>query len=452
MLDVVLNNGLVIDPRNRIMSVLNVGIAGGKIVCVTRDTINGAAVYDCGELVVTPGFVDAHAHEDPYDKNKREIVPAISHCLLAMGVTTFVGGNCGNGPESLREYLAALDRAGHPVNVAMLSAHGSLRNRFGTFNKYGSVDDATIGQMAGLLADELEAGAVGLSFGVRYVPGMDYREMAALCIVVNRFGGVVTAHVRDDADKVIPALEEMVRLSRDSGAKLQISHIGSMAAYGQMRAAYRFIDDCAARGLDIGVDCYPYNAFCTAIGSATYDDGFLERYGIDYSRIMITEGKYKGQPCTAASFQEERAKHPEYLTVAHVMREAEVDMALAHPRTLVGSDGILHDGNGHPRLAGTFPRILREYVIKKKILTLYDAVDKMTSRPAVRFALDKGSLSPGADADVTVFDMKSVCDTASFANPMSRPEGIKYVFIGGQLACKDGQILRDDLGKSVRRQ
>jgi N-acyl-D-amino-acid deacylase len=371
--------------------------------------------------------------------------------MLHMGVTTMVGGNCGMGPADLMGYLDTVDRHGHPVNVALLAAHGSLRNRAGTFDPRGPVDGPAIQAMARRLDEELEAGAQGLSFGVRYIPGLDAPELMALCRVVRDHGGVVAAHVRDDAANVEAAIDEMMAPVREFGVKLQVSHIGSMAAFGQMRRVYALLDGCVAQGMDLGVDCYPYQAFCTSIGSATFDDGFLERYGVDYSRLELMEGPHRGRPCTGQTFRETRALHPEYLAVAHVMREEEVDFALAHPRTVVGSDGVLHGSQGHPRAAGAFPRFIREYALRKKLLTLPEAVAKMTHLTAQRFGLDRGTLAPGRPADITVFDPDTLRDTATFADPVSRPEGVKYVFIGGELALRDGRAVREDLGRAVRK-
>ncbi len=301
------------------------------------------------------------------------------------------------------------------------------------------------------LERELGQGSFGLSFGIRYIPGLNDQELLGLCQVVKKYNGVAAAHVRGDNEEAIDSFEEFIQIGRESDCKIHLSHIGSMAAFGQMKEVLELFDECAASGMDIAADCYPYNAFCTDIGSATFDEGFIHRYGDDYSKIEMTEGKYKAQRCTKETFLETRRDHPEYLAVAHVMKEDEVDMALKHPRTILGSDGILSNGNGHPRASGSFPRFIREYVINKEIVSLYTAIEKMTYQTARRFDIPKGSLSIGKDADITVFDLESIRDTATFSNPVSNPEGIKYVFIRGELAVRDGEILRKDLGKSVRK-
>ncbi|NLY37231.1 MAG: amidohydrolase family protein [Tissierellia bacterium] len=451
MYDIVLKNGLVINPEDKIMSVLNLGIIGNKISRITSEEICGLKEYDCEGLVVSPGFVDAHAHEDSYDEQEGKFKLDITLSMLKMGVTTILGGQCGIGPKDLCQYMDALDQKGHPVNVAMLSAHGPLRNNQGDYDNYKAVDAKIVDAMKIQLERELGQGSFGLSFGIRYIPGLNDQELLGLCQVVKKYNGVAAAHVRGDNEEAIDSFEEFIQIGRESDCKIHLSHIGSMAAFGQMKEVLELFDECAASGMDIAADCYPYNAFCTDIGSATFDEGFIHRYGDDYSKIEMTEGKYKAQRCTKETFLETRRDHPEYLAVAHVMKEEEVDMALKHPRTILGSDGILSNGNGHPRASGSFPRFIREYVINKEIVSLYTAIEKMTYQTARRFDIPKGSLSIGKDADITVFDLESIRDTATFSNPVSNPEGIKYVFIRGELAVRDGEILRKDLGKSVRK-
>jgi N-acyl-D-amino-acid deacylase len=449
MFDYVLKGGQVIDPKNKISSRLNIGIKNGKINDLTLDDIFGKRVIDCSNLIISPGFVDVHMHEDPYDENKKDFQICISECMLKMGVTSVIGGNCGSGPQNPLEYLKAIERLGYPVNMGLLSAHANLREYVGDFDKYNNVDKGTIDQMCERLKEELQGATLGLSFGIRYTPGINREELLALSQVVKKYDKVVAAHVRDDAEGVIPAIMELIGIAQETGVKIQISHIGSMAAYGQMEEVYRLVDYYSGKGLDIGIDCYPYNAFCTSIGSTTFDDGFRERYKIDYSVLEITQGQYKGQRLCEQAFKKERKENPDYLVVAHVMREQEVDMALAHPKTVLASDGVLNDGSGHPRAAGAFPRFIREYVINKKAVSLFDAIAKMTYQPAARFGLKKGSLSIGSDADIVVFDLERIRDKATFEKPTEDPEGIKFVFVNGELALDDGKIINNRLGRSI---
>ena len=444
MLDLILKNGLVCDPANSIQSILNVGIRNGRIACLTSEPLPAAAEIECTGHIVSPGFVDAHSHED--DLCEGHIEADITLRALRQGVTTLVTGNCGDAPRDLPAYCAAYDGK-QPVNMALLAGHTTIRRLCGARNKYAPVDEATLAAMCETLERQLTEGAKGLSMGIRYEPGMTLGEMCAMAAVVKRFGGVLAAHVRGDAFEIYDAIEEFLEIGRRTGVRLQISHIGSMAAYGQMAEVLSYVDRrAAAEGLDVRIDCYPYDAFCTSIGATTYDDGFLDRYH-DVTRIELTDGEYKGFIPNMEVFEKVRREHPEYLTIAHVMNGAEVDMALTHPRTMLGSDGVLLNGAGHPRAAGAFARFLAQYVFERKLLSLNEGIAKTTCEAAARFGLDRGTLGVGRAADVTVFDPKRLQDKATFAEPALPPEGVRLVLLGGVVALQDGKVLHTDLGK-----
>ncbi len=187
-----------------------------------------------------------------------------------------------------------------------------------------------------------------------------------------------------------------------------------------MKELLAILDRERAMGLDVLCDCYPYYAFSTRIGETTYDDGFLERYRADYSCIELCEGPYKGMRCTEAIFNELRENAPETITVGHVMKPEDVDLALLHPGVMLASDGLMDAGQGHPRAAGTFPRFIDRYVKTGK-LTLFRAVEKMTAMPAGRLGLtSKGHLGVGADADIVLFDPETIKDNATFHSPTCR--------------------------------
>jgi N-acyl-D-amino-acid deacylase len=224
-----------------------------------------------------------------------------------------------------------------------------------------------------------------------------------------------------------------------------------MGAYGQMEQLLSLIDNYKVNGIDIGSDCYPYNAFSTGLGETTYDKGFLDRYKTTYNSIEIAEGKYKGQRLTEDLFFKLRKTLPELSTIAYVMKEEEVDMAISHPGVCVASDGHLHDFQGHPRASGTFPRFIKKYVKEKKLLNLYQAIEKMTYLPAKRAGIKKGSLGINDDADIVIFNYDEIEDKATFKQPALAPKGLKYVIVGGKVAVKDSKIINNKLGKSIRK-
>lgn len=446
-----INNGFVVDPKNRVFSKLNIAIEQGKIVEISNKKLMGEQVIDADGMIVSPGFVDIHMHEDTYDETMDKFNISIFELMLKMGVTTAVGGNCGGGPLEPDVYLEAVDRIGIPINLGLLLPHNSLRKKVNAIDKYSSVSSENILKMKELARYYLEKGCLGISFGIRYIPGITEEELISVCQALEGGNKIIAAHIRDDANKVIPSALELIEIGKKLNIPVQISHIGSMGAYGQMEELLSLIDYYKQNGVDVGADCYPYNAFSTGIGETTYDEGFLDRYGTGYDSIEIAEGEYKGQRCNEEIFNRLRIDKPETITIGHVMKEDEVDMALVHPSVFIASDGFMHELEGHPRGSGTFPRFISKYVREKKLLSLYEAIEKMTYLPAEGFGLNKGALSIGSDGDVVIFDYDTIHDGATFENPTKPPIGIKYVLINGEVAVKDNIIANDKLGKAVRR-
>lgn len=442
--------GRVIDPANRVDSQQNILLENGKVAWAGREMPQADRYIDAGGQIVAPGFIDIHMHEDPVGPDGK-IQTSIFNFMLAMGVTTAVGGNCGINTYDPVKYLALVDRDGAPVNVALFAGHEYFRVAAGAGDKYAKATQAQREAMTAAIGKALKGGCVGVSFGLRYIPGTDRDEFfrAAGCCVPS--GKLISSHVRDDADGIFSSIDEFVEAGAVLGIPVQISHIGSMGGYGQMEAVLRQVDDYAMKGLDVAMDCYPYCAFSTTVGATTYDPGWLERYHCDYDALEFCEGKYKGLRAMKESFEEMRRDMPSCMTVCYVMQESDIRLAYRHPRVMVGSDGILNQGQGHPRAAGAFPRFLAEYV-RNGELDLYTAVEKLTAQPAARLGLtQKGRLNVGADGDVTIFDPARVRDRATFRDPTLPPEGIRYVFVGGELAAEDGHLLRRDLGKAIRK-
>ena len=444
-----LYGGHLIDPANRVDAKLNLLLENGKVTWVGTGMPEADEAFDCTGRVVCPGFIDIHMHEDPVGSDGK-IAFDIANSMLRMGVTTATGGNCGINVYDPVEYLALVDRDGAPVNMIMLAGHEYFRKAAGATDIYAGATEEQKRAMALGIEKALEGGCAGVSFGLRYVPGADKDEFfrAAACCAPGK--KLITSHVRDDADYIFAAIDEFCAAGVHYGVPVQISHIGSMGGFGQMEAVLRQIDCYRENGLDITMDCYPYFAFSTRIGTPTYDPGWLERYHCDYSVLEFCEGKYKGQRATKETFDEIRRDFPECITVCHVMKESDVRLAFRHPAVMLASDGLLNNGQGHPRASGSFPRFFAQFY-REGTLSLYDAVAKVTALPAARLGLTtKGRLNVGADADVTVFDPEEIQDGATFANPTLAPQGIDYVFIGGKLAAQDCKILDPTRGKALR--
>ena len=448
----VVKNGRVIDPYNNIDSKLNIVIKDGKILELTPYEISGEKNIDATGLIVCPGFIDIHMHEDMYHNEEDYLDEWIAKSMLNMGVTTCIGGNCGINLTEPLTYLDAVDRLKLPVNIGLMAGHTNIRECVvENSNKYNPIQIDDIKKIMYTAREYLEGGCFGISYGIRYVPGITELELIEVSKACKPENKIINAHVRDDAKNIIWATKEFIKVGMKLDIPIQNSHIGSMGGYGQMKELLRLLDSVKSSGLDITSDCYPYYAFSTRIGETTYDDGFLERYNIDYDSIEISEGKYKGQRCTKNIFDELRKNSPDTITVGHVMNEKDIDMAILHPNVMIASDGFLHNEQGHPRAAGTFPRLIDKYVKTGK-LSLYDAINKMTTMPAKKLGLsNKGNLSKGSDADITIFSYDEIKDNATFDNPIKKPDGIKYVLIKGSVALKDGEIVNGKLGTSVRR-
>jgi len=448
-MSILIRNGLLVDPANRFCEKKNILVEKGKIAALTDEFPEADQVIDASGRVVCPGFIDIHMHEDPVEDGR--IAHCIYHSMLRMGVTTAVGGNCGDNVYDPVEYLCLADRDGAPVNVALFAGHSYFRKRAGGLDKYAAITDAQKQKMLAGLQAAIDGGCVGISFGLRYVPGTDEAEFRAAAQLCASGRKLISAHVRDDAAYIFDAVQEVTRVGKACGVPVQISHIGSMGGFGQMEELLRQIDDERAHGLDVACDCYPYAAFSTGIGETTYDEGWLARYNCDYSACVPAEGKYKGVPCTKEIFEELRRDDPECITVCYVMQAEEVKLALRHPHVMLGSDGFIDKGQGHPRAAGCFPRFLREYVLDRGA-DLMDGIARMTSMPARRLGLtNKGRLNVGADADVVIFDPNRIRDNATFDEPALPPVGIDFVIIGGEIAAKDCEIVNDRLGRAIRK-
>ncbi len=445
-----IENGLVLDPENRISSRLNVMLEGGQVAALTRERPQGDfRLIDAAGQVVCPGFLDIHMHEAPV-ADLEDLEHSIFGCMLRMGVTTVLAGNCGENVLPPEAYFQLVSQ-GLPVNLCMLAGHGSAREAAGFRDKYATLSSQEIQQVKSVLRDWLEAGCFGISYGIRYYPGMNREELLETAQLCQKDHLLTAAHVRDDAAYIFDSIEEFLEVGRVYGLPMEVSHLGSMGGFGQMSQVLAQLDEARLQGLDVMADCYPYSAFSTQIGETTYDPGFLQRYHCDYDAIVLCDGPYQGRRCTREIFKELRRSAPDTITVAHVMKPEDVAMALGHPAVMLCTDGLMHARQGHPRAAGSFPRLVGEYVRGGK-LSLYEAVEKMTAMPARRLGLTrKGNLRPGSDGDLVIFDPNTIRDRATFQSPDLTPEGISYVLLGGEIACDHGVMYQDRLGRVLRR-
>ncbi len=287
MFDLVIKGGRIVDPIDGELFG-NIGISQNKIVSVSEKELKGAKIIDAKGLTVAPGFIDIHMHEGKLSGDKIEY--DILDAMVRMGVTTAIGGNCGIGVPDVIEYTGIINQQGAPCNYAGLVGVGAIRDYIGCKSVYKPATPEELKKIISFIGEQLSKGAIGLSIGLEYVPGMSTTELLQICQHVSQFPDrLVACHYRFDADRSLEALAEMLIIARETGVKFQISHIGSCIAFGYMESGLKMMETASKSGVDIQADVYPYTAFCTYLDSAIFDPGCIERWGTGYDALQIAE-------------------------------------------------------------------------------------------------------------------------------------------------------------------
>lgn len=445
--DLVLANGRVMDPASGLDAVRNIGIRSGKIAAVSAGTLQGKRTIDVKGLVVAPGFIDLHSHGQTPENYRLKARDGVTTALeMEVGASPVAAWYAEREGHALVNFGAT---AGHiPARMAVLGDSGTLLPRDkGT----GPTTPEQRQKVLDLINKGLDEGALGVGMGIVYVPQATRSEIYEVFGLAARRRQTVFVHMRNGGPiepGAIGSLQEVLADAAGTGAGLHIVHITS-TCIREAPVCLGMIGDARKHGIDVSTEAYPYTAGMTDIASAVYAPGWQQRMGgITYSDLQWA---LTGERLTEASFN--RFRKLGGWVAGHSIPEDVVKTALANPLVMVASDGIMEEGKGHPRAAGTYARVLGHYVRDEHALTLMEALRRMTAMPADRLGLKtKGRLSVGADADITVFDPATVIDRATFDKPAQYSDGIPYVLVNGVPVVDAGQLKEDAMpGRGVRR-
>jgi len=451
--DLVIEGGRVMDPETGLDAVRNVGIREGKIARISQETLPGKRVIHARGLVVAPGFIDVHQHAQELASQRVKAFDGVTTALEmeigAADVAQFLKEKEGRSLihyGTTASYLSARALAfGTPLPPgAILPKSGQATDEHATAEQ--------IAQMQKRLSSEIEAGALGIGMGIEYAPGSTRLEVIDMFRLAAGHKLPVYTHMRSagrvEPGSAIQSTEEVIGAAAISGAPLHIVHINSTCLKDSLECL-SMVEGARERGLDVTTEAYPYIAGMTAINSAVFNPGWREKLGIDYGDLVLPD---TGEHLTQARFEELRnSKNQQFILIFANTQEI-VDALIPNPLIMIASDGLV----GHPRNAGCFSRVLRQYVREKKTLTLMEALRKMTLMPAQMLerstpaARRKGRLQEGADADIVVFDPQTISDRSTFEKPMEPSVGVHDLLVGGTVLIDGGKMLDNVLpGKAI---
>ena len=495
--DVLIRNARVVDGAGNPWFRADVGVKDGRIAALGKlDRASAARVIDGTGRIVAPGFIDVHTHiEDGVERHPR------ADNFLLDGVTTVVTGNCGGSELNLGVWFDKIQKLGLGLNVASLIGHNTVRREvMGSANRLASPDE--IRKMQALIDRAMADGAVGFSTGLEYVPGAysNTAEVVALAKAAAAHGGVYTSHMRDEGVRELEAITEAVNVGKEAGMSVEISHIkiDRRRVWGSSDQSLALIEKFRREGVDVVADQYPYDRSSTNLGIrlprwALADGKVKERLadpavrrkiaaemkamladmgepdyayatvarctwnpaleGKTISEINAAKGRAPGADNEIETIFDLMTGGGASMTY-HVMGDVDIERFMRYPFTAVASDGGIVElgvGQPHPRSYGTNARVLAEYVRARGVLTLEDAIRRMTSLPARTFGLrDRGLVREGMAADLVVFDPARVEDRATYAQPHQYSRGFDFVLVNGQIVVDRGKLTDVRAGRPLR--
>jgi N-acyl-D-aspartate/D-glutamate deacylase len=453
--DLVIEGGRVIDPETGLDGVRNVGIRDGKIVCVSAQALSGRRVIHAGGLVVAPGFIDLHQHGQDLASQRVKALDGVTTGLeLEIGapdVAQFLKSKEGHSlihyGTSASHVAARAAVFGAPLPAEIVGANSGAPE---ILPKSGPATDqpATPEQIEAIqqrLRAELDAGGLAIGMGIQYTPGATRLEAIDMFRLAAERGLPVYTHIRSagrvEPGSSIEAVSEVIGAAAITGASLHIVHINSSCLRDSMECL-AMVEGARARGLDVTTEAYPYIAGMTAVNSALFNPGWREKLGIDYGDLVLPD---TGEHLTKQRFDELHNSSTTHWVLVFANTQEIVDKVIPHPLVMIASDGA----EGHPRNAGTYSRVLAQYMREKGTVTLMDAIRKMSFMPAQMLerstpvGRQKGRLQEGCDADIVVFDAATISDRATFEKPMEPSVGVRYLVVGGTVVVDEGKIVPD---------
>ena len=446
--DLVVAGGRVLDPASNLDAVRHIGIRAGKIAAISATPLQGRETVDAAGLTVAPGFIDLHSHGQTPENYRFKARDGVTTALeMEIGVNPVAAWYREREGKSLINFGATSGDV--PARIAVMHDSGKLLPRDTAVKRAPTAEEQR--EILSRIRQGLDEKALGIGMGIAYVPLVSRAEIFTIFQLAASRKTPIYIHMRNGGPVepgVIDSLQEVIADAAATGASVHVVHITSMGLR-ETPLCLSMIEGARQRGMDITTEAYPYTAGMTDLSSAIFDEGWQGRQGgITFSDLQWAA---TGERLTAETFARYRKQGG--FAAIHSIPEPIVRTAIGNPMVMIASDGILDEGKGHPRAAGTFSRVLGRYVREQHALTLMDAVRKMTVMPADRLNLPaKGRIAPGADADLTVFDPARVTDRATFEKPAQYSEGIAFVLVNGTLVVNRGELVGQAVpGRAVRR-
>jgi N-acyl-D-amino-acid deacylase len=496
--DILITNGKIIDGTGNNWYYGNIALKDGKIFKIGRDVkLTAKKTIEATGLIIAPGFIDVHTHLEGDEKSD----PNATNFILD-GVTTCITGNCGSSETDINKYFRFIDSLKLSINVAALIGHNDVRKAvMGRANRDATA--AELQQMESIVDKAMRDGAVGLSTGLIYIPGTYTKtpEIVALAKVAAKYDGVYATHMRDEGDSVTQAIEEALTIGREAKLPVQISHfkLSGQHNWGRSKQTVPMIEAARKEGIEVTIDQYPYTASSTSISTLLPDDVLADGQDSIKARLQRPDIRKQVTDHIAARLKKRKLKHLSYAVVAyfapdttyngksieqinlmkgrkhkvkaeaetvmdimmqggasavfHGMSEEDIKRIMQYPFNMFASDATIRTfgfGMPHPRGYGTNARVLAKYVREEKVISLEEAIRRMTSLPAQKFQLkDRGLIKEGMAADIVIFDEKEVNDVSTFTKPHAYSAGFHFVIVNGVLTVENEKHLGVRAGQAL---